>query len=210
MNDNLDGGAPRRAHGARRRGGRPPATVASAGGGGRGPRSGGSGPRRVPHHDLAPGSVEPESAKPARVLLEEILTRMGIAGVEIVYIARSEGEYFEVRGNDLANLIGRRGNTLEALNLIFNNIINVGVRNNRRYFTIDAEGYRARRADQLKTLALATLERVVRERKPVALEPMLPSERKIVHMALSESPFVTTQSEGVEPDRRLVVFPKPE
>jgi spoIIIJ-associated protein len=216
MNDNLDGGAPRRAHGARRRGGRPPAAPAS--GGGRGPRSSGGGygggggysPRRGPQHDLAPASVEPETAKPARALLEEILTRMGIEGVEIVYIARSEGEYFEVRGSDLANLIGRHGNTLEALNLIFNNIINVGVRNNRRYFTIDAEGYRARRADQLKTLALATLERVVREKKPVALEPMLPSERKIVHMALSESPFVTTQSEGVEPDRRLVVFPKPE
>jgi len=133
---------------------------------------------------------------------------MGVRDAEIVFIALSEGEYFEVRGPDLANLIGRHGNTLEAVNLIFNNIVNVGVRSNRRYYTIDAEGYRARRADQLKTLALSTLERVVRENKPVELEPMLPSERKIVHLALADSPFVRTESEGVEPERRLVVFPK--
>jgi spoIIIJ-associated protein len=138
-------------------------------------------------------SPEPEDAKPARALLEEILAKMGLDDVEIVYIARSEGEYFEVRGPRLASLIGREGKTLEALNLIYNNIINAGQRSNRRYYTIDAEGYRARRADQLKTLALATLERVV---------------RKIVHLALADSPFVRTESEGVEPERRLVVFPK--
>ena len=120
----------------------------------------------------------------------------------------SEGEYLEVRGENLASLIGKHGNTLEALNLIFNNILNAGVRNNRRYYTIDAEGYRARKADQLKTLALATLERVIREGKAIKLEPMLPSERKIVHLALSESSVVRTESEGVDPDRRLVVSPK--
>ena len=207
MNDDFSGGdaASRRAHGQRRHG-RPPVT------GGRGPRNGDpSGRRPLPaRREPAAASVEPEAAKPARALLEEILTRMGLRDVEIVFIARSEGEYFEVRGPDLANLIGRHGNTLEAVNLIFNNIVNVGVRNNRRYYTIDAEGYRARRADQLKTLALATLERVVRENRPIELEPMLPSERKIVHLALADSPFVRTESEGVEPERRLVVFPKAE
>jgi len=207
VNDDFSGGdaASRRAHGQRRHG-RPPVT------GGRGPRNGDpSGRRPLPaRREPAAASVEPEAAKPARALLEEILTRMGLRDVEIVFIARSEGEYFEVRGPDLANLIGRHGNTLEAVNLIFNNIVNVGVRNNRRYYTIDAEGYRARRADQLKTLALATLERVVRENRPIELEPMLPSERKIVHLALADSPFVRTESEGVEPERRLVVFPKAE
>ncbi len=206
MSDDFsDGAAERRASGQRRRGGRPGPAAATA----RPPRAGGGQRFAPPRREVTPASVEPEAAKPARALLEEILSRMGLENVEIVYIARSEGEYFEVRGPDLANLIGRHGNTLEAVNLIFNNIINVGVRNNRRYYTIDAEGYRARRAEQLKTLALATLERVVRENKPVKLEPMLPSERKIVHLALSDSPFVRTESEGVEPERRLVVFPKP-
>ena len=149
----------------------------------------------------------PESAQPARALLEEILTRMGMTHVEIDYVPRPEGEYLEVNGPDLAMLIGRHGNTLEALNLIFNNIINAGVRNNRKYYTIDAEGYRANRADQLKALALATWERCVREKKPQKLEPMLPSERKIVHLVLAEQTGVRTESEGVEPERRVVVFP---
>ncbi len=215
--DEFEGGR-RRAHGERRRAGRSlekrPASAPPSGGGGgerrRGPGpSTGRPPRDFAPAALAPPSVEPEAAKPARALLEEILAKMGLDDVEIVYIARSEGEYYEVRGPRLASLIGREGKTLEALNLIFNNIINAGNRSNRKYYTIDAEGYRARRADQLKTLALATLERVVRDQKPIKLEPMLPSERKIVHLALADSPFVRTESEGVEPERRLVVFPKP-
>jgi spoIIIJ-associated protein len=200
-------GGRRRAHGQRRRAGRTLEKRAPApnGAGDRRPRR--AGPPREPVAQVAPSPV-PEEAKPARALLEEILAKMGLDDVEIVYILRSEGEYFEVRGPRLASLIGREGKTLEALNLIYNNIINAGVRNNRRYYTIDAEGYRARRADQLKTLALATLERVVREGRAVKLEPMLPSERKIVHLALADSPFVRTESEGVEPERRLVVHPK--
>jgi len=151
---------------------------------------------------------EPEEVKPARRLLEQVLEKMGIENAEVAYIPRTEGEYLEVRGPDLANLIGRHGNTLEALNLVFNNILNAGVRNQRHYYTIDAEGYRARRADQLKTIALQTLERAIREKRPIKLEPMLPSERKIIHLALADSPFVQTESEGVEPERRVVVSPK--
>ena len=150
----------------------------------------------------------PEAAQPARALLEDILGRMGVPHAEIEYLSRPEGEYFEVTGPDLAMLIGRHGNTLEALNLVFNNILNAGVKNNRKYYTIDAEGYRARRADQLKNLALMTLERCVREKAPQRLEPMLPSERKIVHIALAENALVRTESEGVEPERRVVIFPK--
>ena len=151
---------------------------------------------------------EPESVKPARALLEEILGKMGLTHVDVTYLPRSEGEYFEINGPDLATLIGRHGNTLEALNLVFNNILNLGVRNNRKYFTIDAEGYRARRADHLKNIALVTLERCIREKKPQALDPMLPSERKIIHLALAESPYVRTESEGVEPERHVVVHPR--
>jgi spoIIIJ-associated protein len=185
-------------------------------GGRRRPQQRGPGTRRqgaAPANGHAPKASRskhafPEEAQPARDLLREILTRMGVPHVEIDYVPRPEGEYFEVNGPDLAMLIGRHGNTLEALNLVFNNILNAGVKNNRRYYTIDAEGYRARRADQLKNLALVTLERAVREKKPQKLEPMLPSERKIVHLALAENPLVRTESEGVEPERRVVVFPK--
>lgn len=150
----------------------------------------------------------PSEAQAARDLLREILERMGIAPIEIEFIEREEGEYFEVTGPELAALIGRHGNTLEALNHIFNNIMNAGVRSNRRYYTIDAQGYRAHRADQLKHLALATLERCVSEGKPQRMEPMLPSERKIVHLTLAASETVRTESEGEEPERRVVVHPR--
>jgi len=179
--------------------------------GARGPRSRTRRPHNADGHAPRGGRVKhaiPESAKPARDLLEEILTRMGVPHAEIEYVPRPEGEYFEVTGPDLAMLIGRHGNTLEALNLVFNNILNAGVRANRKYYTIDAEGYRARRADQLKSLALMVLERCIREKKPQKLDPMLPSERKIVHLALADNQYVRTESEGVEPERRVVLFPK--
>jgi spoIIIJ-associated protein len=146
--------------------------------------------------------------KPARELLEALLGKMGISDARVRYYARSEGEYLEVDGPELASLIGRHGHTLEALNLIFNNIVNAGVKSSRQYYTIDAEGYRARRADLLKGLALQTLERALREKRPITLEPMLPSERKIIHLALADNPYVTTESAGVEPERRVVVSPR--
>jgi spoIIIJ-associated protein len=190
-------------------GGRPGGGGGGYGGGRRGGGGGGGGyrsrgTRERTHHEL------PEDAKPARDLLSTILTQMGLENVEISYIPRKEGEYLEVTGPDLAMLIGRHGNTLEALNLIFNNIINAGVRNNRRYYTIDAEGYRARRADQLSELAVDTAERVLRDGKPHKLDPMLPSERKIVHLAIADNPAVRTESEGEEPERCVVIHPKGE
>jgi spoIIIJ-associated protein len=199
----ADGGAPR-GYGQRRRGGR----VRRAPAGTSGPRP--------PRRDFDPGppraprvtGPEPESVKPARELLEEILQRMGVTGAHVNYYSRAEGEYLEVDGPDLANFIGRHGHTLEALNLIFNNIVNAGVKKDRHYFTIDAEGYRARRADLLKSLALSTLERAIREKRPISLEPMLPSERKVIHLALADNPYVSTESSGVEPERRVVVSPR--
>lgn len=202
-----DGAA--RGFGQRRRAGRN--RRPSAGGPPSGPRP----PRRdfdaaaAPRPPRAAAMPEPDTVRPARELLEEILVHMGVTGAHVRYYSRTEGEYLEVDGPDLANLIGRHGHTLEALNLIFNNIVNVGVKKDRHYFTIDAEGYRARRADMLKGLALQTLERAIREKRPISLEAMLPSERKVIHLALADNPFVATESSGVEPERRVVVIPRP-
>jgi spoIIIJ-associated protein len=197
-NEPAGEGAPR-GYGQRRRAGRVRRP---------GPSRPPSGERHEAPRARIASTPEPESVRPARELLETILQKMGIAGARVRYYARSEGEYLEVDGPDLANLIGRHGHTLEALNLIFNNIVNAGVKKDRHYFTIDAEGYRARRADLLKALALQTLERAIREKHPIELEPMLPSERKVIHLALAENPFVTTESTGVEPERRVVVSPR--
>ncbi len=173
------------------------------------PRRRGPAPRRgqAGGPPRSKGDAIPESAFPARDLLTELLAKMGVPHVEIAYHKRPEGEYLEVDAPDLAMLIGKHGATLEAINLIFNNILNAGVRNNRHYFTIDAEGYRARRAEKLRELAYETRERCLAEKKPIKLVPMLPAERKIVHIALSEEPGVRTESEGEEPERRLVVYP---
>ncbi|MBV8067286.1 MAG: protein jag [Candidatus Eremiobacteraeota bacterium] len=184
-------------------GGRPGGKSGGRRGGGQRPHE----PRRG-RNNAGDGGEVPDEVKPARDLLKEILDRIGVGPVDIRYVSRSEGEYLEINGPHLAMLIGRHGNTLEALNLIFNNSFNAGVRTNRRYYTIDAEGYRAHRADQLKNLALATLERCMRERKPQKLEPMLPSERKIIHLALATSELVRTESEGEEPERRVVIHPR--
>lgn len=166
---------------------------------------------REPRAPRAPRAASrekmPEAAQQAQALLVELLAKMGVEEAQITYYLRPEGEYLEVDAPDLGMLIGKHGQTLESVNLLFNNMINAGVRSNRHYFTIDAEGYRARRADRLRELAMATLERVVAERKPQRLEPMLPSERKIIHIALSEYETVRTESEGEEPERCLVVFP---
>jgi len=196
-----DGASPE--YGRRRRAGRTAPAAAA-----RPRRSSGERPSEFVPRARPAATPEPESVKPARELLEGILERMGIAEARVRYYSRSEGEYLEVDGPDLANLIGRHGHTLEALNLIFNNIVNNGVKKDRHYFTIDAEGYRARRADMLKGLALATLERAIREKRAITLEPMLPSERKVIHLALAENPFVTTESTGAEPERRVVVAPR--
>jgi spoIIIJ-associated protein len=180
------------------------------GGGRSGGRNGGNRRRPPTRRGQIPEAQQevPDQAKPARDLLADILQRMGIGPVDIGYISRPEGEYLEVNGPDLAALIGRHGNTLEALNLVFNNAFNAGVKNNRHYYTIDAEGYRAHRADQLKRLAMQTVERCVRNRAPQKLEPMLPSERKIIHLTLADSDLVRTESEGEEPERRVVIFPR--
>ena len=180
-------------------------------GGGGGGRNGGSRRRMQTRRSEAPSRPRqeiPEEAKPAAELLREILTQMGVGQTDIQYLSRPEGEYLEVSGPHLGMLIGRHGNTLDALNLVFNNAFNAGVKNNRHYYTIDAEGYRAHRADVLKNLALATLERCMREKTPQKLEPMLPSERKIIHLALATSELVRTESEGEEPERRVVIFPR--
>jgi spoIIIJ-associated protein len=194
-----------RGYGQRRRGGRSRRPL---------PAAAGRAPRRdfdaaVPARPRPASMPEPDSVKPARELLEALLEKMGVTNARVRYYARTEGEYLEVDGPDLANLIGRHGHTLEALNLVFNNIVNAGVKKDRHYFTIDAEGYRARRADLLKGLALQTLERAMREKRPIPLEPMLPSERKVIHLALADNPFVSTESSGVEPERRVVVIPRP-
>ncbi len=115
----------------------------------------------------------------------------------------------DAQGNDevLTLFIGRRGETLAAVQLIVNMMLN-HKGHDRHHIVVDIEHYRARRDDNLRALALRVAEQVQATLRPVTLEPMTPYERRIVHMTLQELPAVQTQSTGAGEARRVVVSPK--
>ena len=109
-----------------------------------------------------------------------------------------------MEGAHIGILIGKRGQTLDALQYLANRVAN---KHQDGYVRVklDTENYRARREETLKHLAKNIAHKVKRNRRPVALEPMNPYERRIIHSALQSDPYVTTHSEGEEPYRKVVV-----
>ena len=113
----------------------------------------------------------------------------------------------EIAGGDLGLLIGRHGQTLDALQYLAAIVVN-GHSHARRQVIVDAEGYRNRREVSLKGVADRAAQRVERTRGEVTLKPMTAAERKIVHVHLKDHPKVETRSEGDEPQRCVIVSPK--
>ena len=113
----------------------------------------------------------------------------------------------DITGDDLGILIGRHGQTLDALQYLSAIVVNHG-RQNRRQVRVDAEGYRRRREGSLKALADRTAQKVARGAAQVTLQPMTAPERKIIHMHLKDHARVQTASEGQEPYRAVVVSPR--
>ena len=143
--------------------------------------------------------------------LETLLSKMGLEA-EVKVLETEEGTKLDVKGEELAALIGRHGETLEALQYILNII---GMRYDRHSGTgkrtryiLDIEGYRLRREEQLKALAVKVAEKAVREQKEMVLQPMPASERRIIHMVILGIEGVTSYSEGNEPNRKVVVSPE--
>jgi spoIIIJ-associated protein len=141
----------------------------------------------------------------AAELLDQLLQKMGIdAEIEI---RDEEPVTLNVVGEDLGILIGRRGETLSAVQFILNQMLNhttghwLGV-------VVDAEDYRLRREDQLRGLARRMADRARYYRQAVTLDPMPPNERRIVHLTLADHPQVGTHSVGEGEDRRVVITPK--
>lgn len=148
------------------------------------------------------------SASEIKGFLENVFREMGIEAT----ISLSGGEEaleLDVEGNNLGILIGRRGRTLEALQYLLN-IVASRIAGGRRRVILDVAGYRQRRKQELEALAKGSAGEAIAQGAPVALEPMSPFERRIVHMALSDWPDVETRSEGEGPDRRVVIIPKQE
>ena len=117
----------------------------------------------------------------------------------------SEGNYKVIlQGQDLGAIIGRRGETLDAIQQLTSYTVNRG-QSKRVRIHVDAEGYRAKREESLQRLAVKVAGKVVRFRRSVTLEPMNAYERHVIHTALQDFDGVTTYSTGMDPNRRVVV-----
>jgi spoIIIJ-associated protein len=143
----------------------------------------------------------------AQKLLENVLTILNLKGM-VDFTKTDDNVRFEISGEDLGILIGHRGETLNALQFLLNVILNKGMEGKRVSCALDIEGYRARRDRTLQILAEKMAQKASTERRSISLEPMLPNERRIIHMALQNHPYVTTRSQGKEPLRRIVISPK--
>ena len=112
----------------------------------------------------------------------------------------------EIEGPDAGRIIGKKGQTLSALQFLTNRVVNRPTKE-RRHVIIDAEGYRERREDSLTSLAKKLGERAVDEGKIITFEPMPPQDRRIVHLALAKFPGVVTKSGGEGDARRVQIIP---
>jgi spoIIIJ-associated protein len=141
--------------------------------------------------------------------IEEILETIAeAAGVDAEVRVEDAGDALvaEFVGDDLALLIGHHGQTIDAIQHLTYRIAYHGV-DERKPLTVDAAGYRDRRAAALHAVADQAAEAAIREKRPVSLDPMGAQERKVVHEYLKSRFDVETYSEGQEPSRRLVVAP---
>jgi spoIIIJ-associated protein len=129
-------------------------------------------------------------------------------GISVTVSVKEEGNafVFELSSEKAALLIGKRGQTLNALQYLTNLAANKTVRLEKRIL-LDAENYRARRKETLEGLANHLASKAVYTRKTVTLEPMPSQERKIIHITLKDNKKVKTYSDGVEPRRRVVIEP---
>lgn len=148
--------------------------------------------------------VTDETKEAVSAFLKDTLKAMGME-VEIALDIDEDGSLsVNMSGPNMGILIGKRGQTLDSLQYLANRVAN---KHQSGYVRVklDTENYRARREETLKHLAKNIAHKVKRNRRPVALEPMNPYERRIIHSALQNDPYVTTHSEGEEPYRKVVV-----
>jgi YidC/Oxa1 family membrane protein insertase len=156
--------------------------------------------------DAEPDDAEPDDAtRAAREIVERIAAGIG-ADVTIATRTHESGVTVTCSGADVALFIGKHGQTIDAVQYLANAITRAAGGDHE--VLVDAAGYRARRTATLENLARRTAQRASATGRRVAMEPMTPVERKIVHEALKDDPEVETASEGSEPNRFVVVVPR--
>jgi spoIIIJ-associated protein len=154
--------------------------------------------------DVAEADLPEEPAERLRAVVTRVIQTLGLDAT--IDVTETEDELLAtVEGDDLGLLIGKHGSTIDALQHVAMRIALQG--GERKQVTVDAAGYRARRAEALHRSADRAVADALRFERPVELEPMRAPERKVVHTYLAERTDIETHSEGDEPDRRLVVSP---
>ena len=152
--------------------------------------------------------VSPEDQERLKTVAENFLKELFDAmKIEVKVDCSFDEEYtlnINIEGDDMGLLIGKRGQTLDSVQYITSLVVNKGMDDYVR-IKVDTEDYRERRKETLERLARNIAYKVKRTRRPVALEPMNPYERRIIHSALQNDRYVTTHSEGEEPYRKIVV-----
>ena len=144
-----------------------------------------------------------DTARSARDFLKGLTDHMGVPA-EIAVGESAEQLKMVLSGENMSILIGRRGETLDALQYLTSLNVNRG-REDYLRVSLDTENYRAKREEALRKLAVRMANRAKKSGRRVALEPMNPNERRILHSALQNDPEVTTHSEGEEPYRRVII-----
>ena len=170
-------------------------------------------PREEKKEAAAPVEELPYSKELAQELdsakfLQELLGKMGVNGTVSAF-ENEEGIKLKIDSDTDGLLIGRRGETLDALQYIVSLYENKDRKENGyRHISIDTEGYRARREDTLRRLARRNALKVAKTGRSFAMEPMNPYERRVIHSTLQSFRGVTTHSEGEEPNRRVIITPE--
>lgn len=148
--------------------------------------------------------VTEESLKDAEFFATELIHKMGLTDAKLGVKNGGESINIDVSGEKMGLLIGKRGDTLNAIQYLTSLYVNRS-KNSYIKINIDTEGYRSKREETLVKLAKSLERRVIRDRESVSLEPMSPNERRIIHSALQDSDSVRTFSVGEEPNRKIVV-----
>ena len=149
--------------------------------------------------------IRDEKSEPIRTFLSGLLEHMDAKAEVKVYEVEKNRYKVILEGEKLGALIGRRGETLDAIQQLTNYSINRGGESKRARVQIDAENYREKREESLERLAQKVAGKVVKYRRNVTLEPMNAYERHVIHTALQDTQYITTFSIGTEPNRRVVV-----
>ena len=148
--------------------------------------------------------VQPQTIKAVEDFLKNTMKAMDMEVKLKTEIDQDGALCVDMSGEHMGILIGKRGQTLDSLQYLANRVAN---KHQEGYVRVklDTENYRARREETLRHLAKNIAHKVKRNRRPVALEPMNPYERRIIHSALQSDPYVMTHSEGEEPFRKVVI-----